>query len=79
MAHRDETFDDWLQRLQGHVESRPRLLLVDRSLGADPRDGGRVSRVATGYGVDAVLLDLRLRRESCEPLGKLERHSKALN
>lgn len=70
MPYRPQAFEDWLLSLKVHVESRPRLLLVDRGLGADPRDGGQVSRVATGYGVDSVLLDLRLRPPSCQPLGK---------
>ena len=41
-----------------HVEARPRILLVDRSIGAHPIDQDIPSRVATGYGVDSALLDL---------------------
>ena len=41
-----------------HVEARPRILLVDRSIGAHPMDQDIPSRVATGYGVDSALLDL---------------------
>ena len=40
------------------VEARPRIMLVDRSIGAHPSDQDIPSRVATGYGVDSALLDL---------------------
>ena len=39
------------------VEARPRIMLVDRSIGAHPSDQDIPSRVATGYGVDSALLD----------------------
>eukprot|EP00438_Fugacium_kawagutii_P028184 Skav233623 [mRNA] locus=scaffold109:351292:357836:+ [translate_table: standard] len=53
-------FHEWMKQLQFqmHVEARPRILLVDRSIGAHPSDADIPSRVATGYGVDSALLDM---------------------
>eukprot|EP00439_Symbiodinium_sp_Y106_P066762 s215_g10.t3 len=59
--------DPWQRALQGPFASRPRLLLVDRWIGAHWADveDELSSRVATGYGVDSSLLDLLNAPFSC--------------
>eukprot|EP00434_Breviolum_minutum_P034578 symbB.v1.2.030610.t1/scaffold3404.1/size57568/4 len=58
MQYNRRSFEAWIEQFKMHVEARPRILLVDRSIGAHPIDQDIPSRVATGYGVDSVLLDL---------------------
>ncbi|CAE7802446.1 unnamed protein product [Symbiodinium microadriaticum] len=59
--------DPWQRALQSPFASRPRLLLVDRWIGAHWADveDELSSRVATGYGVDSSLLDLLNAPSSC--------------
>ncbi|CAL1163394.1 unnamed protein product [Cladocopium goreaui] len=58
MPYSPTPFDEWIKQFKMRVEARPRIMLVDRSIGAHPSDQDIPSRVATGYGVDSALLDL---------------------
>ena len=40
--------EEWLKLFQRRVESRPRMMLVDRAIGRHPLDHDLPSRVATG-------------------------------
>lgn len=56
MPYSPTPFDEWIKQFKMRVEARPRIMLVDRSIGAHPSDQDIPSRVATGYGVDSALL-----------------------
>ncbi|CAK9016328.1 Uncharacterized protein SCF082_LOCUS13130 [Durusdinium trenchii] len=67
MSYRStNSFEEWLKLFQRRVESRPRMMLVDRAIGRHPLDHDLPSRVATGYGVDSALLDLFWAPPSCQ-------------